>query len=87
MKRLIRKASNYKPTGQLEKLIGYLVTRRSGLKLDKEHFKEIVEHYKENGGHLEGVQGKKDYDKSKYYEMLHNSIDHVLKKSGLKKKK
>lgn len=86
MKRLIRKALNYKPSSELEKLIGYLVTRRSGLKLEKEHFIQIVNHFEENGGHLEGIQGKKNYNKSEFYELLHNSIDHVLKKHNLKKK-
>lgn len=85
MKRLIRKAEKYKPQGQLEKLIGYLVTRRSGLTLDKNHFNEIVEHFESNGGHLEGIQGKKDHNKNDHYEKLHNSIHHILTKHKMKK--
>lgn len=85
MKRLIRKAEKYVPSSQIEKLIGYLVTRRSGLTLKEEHFKQISEHFKNAGGHLEGIQGKKGYNKSEFYELLHSSIDYVLKKHKMKK--
>jgi hypothetical protein len=84
MKRLI---TAYAASKELEKLIGYLVTRRSGLKLDQHHFDEIISHFEENGGHLHGIQGKLDDHKSVHYEKLHNSIDHILKKHKLKKKK
>ena len=86
MKRLInRTAAHYAAKGELEKLIGYLVTRSSGMKLEKEHFNDIVEHFHENGGSLKGIQGKEENDKGHYYEKLHNSIDHVLKKHKMKK--
>lgn len=81
MKRLIKA---YAAKSELEKLIGYLVTRRSGLRLNKEHFEQIIAHFESNGGHLEGIKGKKDHDKSKFYEMLHGSIDHILKKHNMK---
>lgn len=83
MKRLIRK-SEYRASNQLEKIIGYLVTKRSGLRLEKKHFDEIIGHYESNGGHLDGIQGKKNHDKNHFYEKLHNSIDYVLKKYKMK---
>lgn len=88
MKRLMSKSAKYSGSikTQLVKLIGYLVTRRSGLKLDDIHFDQIIEHFEDNGGHLHGIQGKKKEDKSVHYEKLHNSIDHVLKKHKMKKK-
>ncbi|MNJ90035.1 hypothetical protein D3C87_76260 [compost metagenome] len=86
MKRLISKTAAYTAEHELEKLIGYLVTRSSGLKLDKEHFNDIVDHFHENGGHMDGIKGKHEHPKSVHYEKLHNSIDHVLKKHNLKNK-
>ena len=84
MKRLMKKAE-YEAKQQLEKLIGYLVTRRSGLRLDKNHFDEIIEHFESNGGNLDGIQSKNKEDKSEHYEKLHNSIDKVLTKHKMKK--
>lgn len=81
----LKKIAEYKAKSDLEKIIGYLVTRRSGLKLDKHHFEEIIEHFKNNGGHLTGLRSKKD--KQIHYEKLHNSIDYVLRKYNLKNKK
>lgn len=87
MKRLMTKtATKYIASGDLERLIGYLVTRSSGLRLDKVHFDDIIEHFHDNDGHIHGIQGKLKDDKSVHYEKLHNSIDHVLKKHKLKKK-
>ncbi|MNC01744.1 hypothetical protein D3C81_500630 [compost metagenome] len=83
MKRLLRKAE-YEASHQLEKLIGYLVTRRSGIRLDKHHFEQIIEHFEESGGHLDGIQGKKNHNKNEHYEKLHGSIDHILKKNKMK---
>lgn len=82
MKRLISKQAAYSARGELEKLVGYLVTRRSGVKLEEQHFKEIIEHFSENGGNLKGIQGKKT--KGEHYEKLHNSIDTILKKHKMK---
>lgn len=88
MKRLINKtAAHYAAKGEMEKLIGYLVTRSSGLKLEQIHFEDIIEHFSENGGSLKGIQGKEKEEKGHYYEKLHKSIDHVLKKHKLKNKK
>lgn len=81
MKRLISKVA-YSAKGELERLIGYLVTRRSGLKLDQKHFDEIIEHFHDNGGHLKGIQSKKE--KGAHYEKLHNSIDTILRKHKMK---
>ncbi|AEO93284.1 gp13 [Bacillus phage G] len=87
MKRLISKtAARYAASGEMEKLIGYLVTRSSGLRLEKQHFDDIIEHFNENGGSLKGIQGKEKEDKGFYYEKLHNSIDKILKKHKLKNK-
>ena len=83
MKRLLKKSA-YKTVSPMEKIIGYLVTRRSGLKLEKHHFDEIIEHFESNGGHLEGIQGKNNHNSDHYYEKLHNSIDHVLIKYDMK---
>lgn len=85
MKRLIAKKAAYAAKGELEKLIGYLVTRRSGLKLEEEHFADIIDHFHENGGHIDGIKGRNGHDKNVHYEKLHNSIDHGLKKHKLKK--
>lgn len=88
MKRLISKtASSYIAKGDLEKLIGYLVTRSSGLRLEGLHFEQIIDHFHENGGHIHGIKGKLDDSKSVHYEKLHNSIDHVLTKHKMKGKK
>lgn len=81
MKRLLTKKA-YNANGELERLIGYLVTRRSGLKLDSHHFDQIIAHFHENGGHLDGIQSKEH--KGKHYEKLHNSIDEILKKHDMK---
>lgn len=89
MKRLIKKSvirEAYVAKSELEKIIGYLVTRSSGLRLEKIHFDEIIEHFENNGGSLKGLKGKEKEDSSKYYEKLHNSIDYVLKKHKLKTK-
>lgn len=87
MRRLISKtAAHYAAKGELEKLIGYLVTRSSGLKLEQLHFNDIIDHFHENEGSLAGIQGKDDHGKGHHYEKLHNSIDHVLKKHKLKNK-
>lgn len=87
MKRLLSKtAESYAAKGELEKLIGYLVTRSSGLKLEQLHFDDIINHFHESEGSLKGIQGKEEHAKGHYYEKLHNSIDHILKKHKLKNK-
>lgn len=84
MRRLIRR-SNYEAKTELERLIGYLVTRRSGLRLDKHHFDEIIAHFHDSGGRLEGLKDR--LNSRVHYERLHESIDYVLKKYDLKGRK
>ena len=78
MKRLLRRA--YEAGDDLEKMIGYLVRRRSGLTLDQEHFDAIKQHFSDNGGHLQGLQESA----GDHWGKLHESIDHVLTKHNLK---
>ncbi len=84
MKRLIKK-SNYVAKGELEKLIGYLVTRRSGVKLNKKHFDEISKHFIDSGGHMKGIKGNK-VEKTEHYLKLHDAIDTVLTNHKINKK-
>jgi hypothetical protein len=78
MKRLIKKVS-YNARGELEKLIGYLVTKRSGLRLNKDQFNEISMHFVDSGGHMDGIKTNGS-EKQEHYLKLHKAIDKVLKK-------
>lgn len=81
MKRLIAKDDHgYKAKGELEKLIGYLVSRRSGLSLNKEHFDHIKNHFEENGGSMKGLKENAAED----WGQLHDSIDHCMEHHKLK---
>ena len=79
MKRLIRK-STYVARGELEKLIGYFIKKKTGIHLNKEQFNEIKKNFIENGGSISDIKNKKE--KNNHYIKLQKSIDSFLKNNN-----